>query len=68
MFSTGKFFSAWIRVMVVLTAILFSVFWFAGGSPAESAVEFEPAEDPFMEFVRARDASQPVVVEFYARW
>ncbi|HED24712.1 MAG TPA: hypothetical protein ENN91_06270 [Firmicutes bacterium] len=64
----GRLFSAWIRVMVVLTVILLSVFCFAGSCLAENGAEFEPADDPFMEFVRARSTNQPIVVEFYARW
>jgi uncharacterized membrane protein len=35
---------------------------------AEDLTEFKPADNPYAEYIRARENKKPIVLEFYARW
>jgi len=34
----------------------------------ESLTDFKPADNPYAEYIRARENKKPIVLEFYARW
>ncbi|MDY6826868.1 MAG: hypothetical protein SVV67_06800 [Bacillota bacterium] len=68
MFNIRKLYSLPMAAGIFLIILFLSGFWSAGSCQAENGAKFAPAEDPFVEFVKARNANQPLVVEFYARW
>jgi len=35
---------------------------------AINLTEFKPADDPYLDFTRARNNNKPILLEFYARW
>jgi len=37
------------------------------GTAEINLVEFKPADDPYLDFTRARNNNKPILLEFYAR-